>query len=198
VIVTELTPEHAAALKPLADALPHGFTVPRGVFGIGVWSRHPLTRRVMHELRGDWLCPVADIEFDVRGRPLRVIGAHLFPPLGGRGDERNLDQMQGLAEYLGPDTGARVVLAGDLNTTPFAARWRALLAATGFRSAAEGHWPWPTWRPRAFARAVFAIPIDHVLLRGDELTAVDYAIGPDVGSDHRPIRVDFVTARKPQ
>jgi endonuclease/exonuclease/phosphatase (EEP) superfamily protein YafD len=192
VVVVELSEAHAQALRGLAARLPHVALHARGVFGVGLWSRYPLVRQEV-QCFDDILCPALDTELALSNGPLRLTAMHAFPPLGARGSARNLEQLQALARFLGPPDGRGAIVAGDFNATPFAARYLDLLAATGLRSAADGRLPLPTWQPSGLV-AILALPLDHVLARGATVSVRGYAIGPDIGSDHRPLRVDFVTA----
>jgi endonuclease/exonuclease/phosphatase family metal-dependent hydrolase len=110
------------------------------------------------------------LELDVDGEPLDVITVHLTsrlphgPPI----------QLMRLRRHL-PPPGTRAVLAGDLNFwgPPAAAllpRWRRAVRGRS----------WPAHRPHS--------QIDHVLVRND-VEVLDSEVLPDVGSDHRPVRV---------
>lgn len=80
------------------------------------------------------------------------------------------------------------VLLADLNSTPWSANFRMLLAA-GWRDARAGSWPVPTWRDPA--RPWLRWPIDHVLVRGG-VGVADFRVLDDLGSDHLPLLVDLL------
>jgi endonuclease/exonuclease/phosphatase (EEP) superfamily protein YafD len=76
---------------------------------------------------------------------------------------------------------------GDLNTTPWSYHYHAFIRTSGLENASKGrglHPTWPTFAPPLW------IPLDHAL-HTDDLTILKKTVGPDVGSDHYPIRVDF-------
>ncbi len=69
------------------------------------------------------------------------------------------------------------MLAGDCNL------WGPPVMAVlgdGWRRAVTGR-TWPARRPHS--------QIDHVLVRPGDVRVVDAAVGGDVGSDHRPLRL---------
>jgi endonuclease/exonuclease/phosphatase (EEP) superfamily protein YafD len=73
------------------------------------------------------------------------------------------------------------VICGDVNATPWSQPVR------GHRPVVEGTWwtggTWPSWVP-----SWAAIPIDHVWV-SEELQIRSRAVGPHLGSDHRPVMV---------
>jgi endonuclease/exonuclease/phosphatase family metal-dependent hydrolase len=110
------------------------------------------------------------LELDIGGRPLRLVAIHLTsrlphgPPI----------QLRRLRRAL-PDSPSPAVIAGDFNL------WGPPVSVLlpGWRRAVVGA-TWPARRPHS--------QIDHVLVRGD-VSAVTGEVLPDVGSDHRPVRV---------
>ncbi len=95
-------------------------------------------------------------------------------------DQALEDEAQRLAQ-----SGGLGVMAGDLNTTPWArGLWGAEQAQ--MRRAGPGV---PTW-PNAWGW-LSVLPLDHVLASpGWQL--VEAHTGPDLGSDHRPMVVRLV------
>lgn len=81
------------------------------------------------------------------------------------------------------EAGPTVILAGDFNTVSWSPRLGRLAEHAGLSIARglEGTWPAPLPMP-------FRLPIDHVLTSSD-LHVHDRAVGPAVGSDHRPVTV---------
>jgi endonuclease/exonuclease/phosphatase (EEP) superfamily protein YafD len=75
-----------------------------------------------------------------------------------------------------------LLLAGDFNLTPWSPFYSDFIRATGLVNAARGRLAtWPAWL------GPLGIPIDHALLRGS-LSLVRIASGPDLGSDHLPLK----------
>jgi endonuclease/exonuclease/phosphatase (EEP) superfamily protein YafD len=80
------------------------------------------------------------------------------------------------------------VLLGDLNCTPWSPAFDRLLAAARLRDSGRGRGLHPTW----FSAVPFVgLPIDHVLV-GPGVGVRGRHVGPDIGSDHRPVIADLV------
>jgi endonuclease/exonuclease/phosphatase (EEP) superfamily protein YafD len=192
-VLVEITPRWQRALEGLRAELPYQYfaaaTLQRRagpqVRGTLLLSRWPLANAHPVAL-GPHTEPAVDATVLIDGQALRVLGVHTTWPLGAQvSAERNrqLDEIAALARTL----PAPLVVAGDLNVTPFSPHYGALLRAAGLRAASpRGPWQptWPTFLPPA------GIQIDHILI--SPRIAVDaYALGPAVGSDHRPIVADL-------
>jgi endonuclease/exonuclease/phosphatase family metal-dependent hydrolase len=110
------------------------------------------------------------LELDLDGKSLQLVAVHLTsrlphgPPL----------QLTRLRRQL-PEPPPAAILAGDFNF--WGPPVRAFLP--GWRRAVVGR-TWPARLPHS--------QIDHVLVRG-EIDVVSGEVLPDVGSDHRPVRV---------
>lgn len=179
---SEVTPEWLARLEPELAHLPHRRAQPDpGYFGVALFSRWPLAAADVLPLPFQWTPAVRATVTTPHG-PLGVLGVH--PPRPGSRDQceaRDLG-LAAFADALAPLPERRVVL-GDHNATPWNAGFRAMLAATGLRQAADGDWQ-PTWPSELpwFLR----IPIDHVLV-SDGVAVAECAVGPSFGSDHLPL-----------
>jgi endonuclease/exonuclease/phosphatase (EEP) superfamily protein YafD len=123
----------------------------------------------------------------VTGAPL-VVAVHPTSPAPTEPVEtRERDFQLGRIADAVEGVAGPVIVAGDLNTSPWSPRFRDLLAATGLRDAEVGQgWvgTWPAW----FWPAL--VPIDHVLV-GGPVAVVDLRRGPFVGSDHYPLVADL-------
>jgi endonuclease/exonuclease/phosphatase (EEP) superfamily protein YafD len=171
-----------AALAPLHAKYPHRLTDPRpDNFGIAVYSRIPLEKAAVLDL-GEAGLPSIEARLSRQGRGLVVIATHPVPPAGRRNAAWRDSQLAHLANHVS-QLQVPALVVGDLNATPWSAGVRILTASgLGFRSLA------PAWMPTWRARSVFAIPIDHALATAP-LLITRRSIGPDLGSDHRPLLV---------
>jgi len=175
VVLVELAPGYADGLeRALADRYPHhAFFAQDSPFGIGLLSRLPLcdVRRIDS---ADGI-PSVSATIDTAQGPVRVVAVHPMPPLAPHWQQARDDLLRTLAREarLRP-----TVIAGDLNATPWS-RALADAAGLGLRRATGLAPTWPS--------AHVGIPIDHVLA-GPGWRRGDTARGPDIGSDHRPIR----------
>lgn len=157
-------------------------------FGVAIYSRHPIESSAIRHV-GSAAVPVAIARTQIDARGITIVAAHLMPPMSMRmwrqGREQS-DDLAVLVSQLGAQ-GEDVVLLADLNTTPWSSRFAEFRDYSGLVDAREGNGlspGWPAWAPPAL------IPIDHVLL-SSRLSAGSLATGPDVGSDHYPLIVEF-------
>lgn len=88
-----------------------------------------------------------------------------------------------------PSSGPMMVI-GDWNSSPWSSRFHQTLAAAGLGTRYPGGWPQPT---RFFfdyrLRWLLGAPVDQFAVSPD-LQVVDVSLGPDIGSDHRPLVVE--------
>jgi endonuclease/exonuclease/phosphatase family metal-dependent hydrolase len=157
---------------------PHSAPGGEGTTGIGLMTRLPLTRvgRIpLGPTPGDPVPGRAafDVDLDVGGTSVRLIGVHLTSrlPFGP------LHQLHKLSRAV-PPAGTPTVIAGDCNFWGPGVR----AALRGWRRAVRGQ-TWPARRPHS--------QIDHVLVRRGDVEVLDAQVLPDLGSDHRPIRVEL-------
>jgi endonuclease/exonuclease/phosphatase (EEP) superfamily protein YafD len=179
VVLTELSPNYAAALAErqyggFAHYALHPLASPPG---LGVLSDHPLHNvRVLPDGLGA-LRMEADIDID--GRTVHFIAAHPKPPMA----TRKYQARDGLLRELAWAATARpTIVAGDLNATP----WSSALLGSDLRSLRRVSGWAPTYPSEA--GGWFGIGIDHVLV-SSEFVGTDAERGPDIGSDHLPVRV---------
>lgn len=181
VFLMEVNQRWMSELRVLRESYPHSIAMPReDNFGVALFSRIPLERQEILWL-GQADVPSVQIELKHQGRGLVLIGTHPLPPVGGNYSSMRNEQLRELAGHV---TAVKkpVLVVGDLNATPWSAGMRLLTAdgRLGFRSQSP---PWTaTWR----AGSLFAIPIDHALCTAP-MVITDRSVGPDVGSDHRPL-----------
>jgi endonuclease/exonuclease/phosphatase (EEP) superfamily protein YafD len=129
---------------------------------------------------GDSRLPAIEISVELSpGQAVRIL--HLQTTSPGRPSRAELrdDQLAGVVEWV---QGQRepVVVAGDLNATPWTHSFALLTNDAELVDSNRGRGLGGTW-PARFG--IFKIPIDHVL-HSDELTLVDKRRGPSAGSDH--------------
>ncbi len=180
IFLMEVDQSWATALEPLHAKYPYRIVQPRNDnFGVALLSRVPWRRgEVVHI--GPAGLPSVEIGMTWRGRDFTLIGTHTLPPMGAAWAALRDRHLAALAEHAG-QVREPVLVVGDLNATPWSTGMRMVTAASlGYRSRMA---PWiPTWR----ARSIFAIPIDQALC-SEPLVIAGRAVGPDVGSDHRPL-----------
>ena len=177
-------------LDELAAALPahtHVVRAPRNDnFGIAILSRRPLDEAAVFVLA---TARVPTLEAVVRIGDVRVtiVATHPVPPVGRDRTRLRDEQIAAVAARVAARDGA-VILLGDLNVTMWSRPYRRLIDDGRLSNARRGFGITPTW-PAGFPAAA-RIPIDHCLHRGP-LVVTGCRSGPDIGSDHLPLIVDF-------
>lgn len=157
-------------------------------YGIGLISRIPFEDAVI-KIIGNMGNPSVTARFNIDGQRFTLIGTHPDSPVSqARAKNRN-QQISALSQYVSSLRGS-VILLGDLNASPWSPYFRDLLAKSGLRDTRAGYGLQPTW-PVGFPP--FWIPIDHCLVSPNVIVH-NRTIGPDIGSDHYPVLVDFSIA----
>lgn len=195
VIIEELNDSHIKLMQNLKQDYPHAvYDTFYPAFGIGLWSKKPLTH-----LQEVFLGPAGIEKLDPKGIPsiyahlkwagqdLHLLAGHPYPPINADSFDLRNQQHQRMAEFLKAKSGAKILI-GDLNITPWSPYYRQLENISGLSNARKGFGILPSW-PN-FAPGFARIPIDHALV-SPELVVRQFQIGPDVGSDHLPIFLEL-------
>lgn len=124
------------------------------------------------------------VRLDVGGREAMLIAVHPPYPNGTRLTALRNGYLLDEAARAGRETGP-TIMVGDFNTTPWSPVFDELAALGALGSAGATHPIYPITWPSFFAPV--RIPIDHILVN-DHVGIVSYGRGPDLGSDHFPIR----------
>jgi endonuclease/exonuclease/phosphatase (EEP) superfamily protein YafD len=183
----EYTPLWKSALEPVSRLYPFRFEAPDGPQGLALWSRVPLIEpRVERHTGTGWPCIHTRIEF--AGQTVNVWLAHPSSPVR-RMRDGGFPELAALGARVASVSGPRLVV-GDLNTTSGSPLFGDFLRSSGLRDSRlgfglQGSWPSPL---------PYRIAIDHALL-SPELAVASRRIGPDVGSDHRPLILELAPSR---
>jgi len=192
VLLMEINPDLLEEVERLRADYPHRLQrperLPRGyrdAFGLVLLSKAPLGEGEFLD-PGRTGVPAVSAVVDLDGRGLRLVGAHLYPPESGPWAALRNVQLENLAERFGRLEGPGL-LCGDLNVSPWSPWFGRALRRGRLRDSSLGFGVQPTW-PARFPP--LWIPIDHCLVTSG-VRVVDRFTGPDVGSDHLPLVVDF-------
>jgi endonuclease/exonuclease/phosphatase (EEP) superfamily protein YafD len=182
VFLMEIDHRWLAALEQLKARYPHHIAEPRpDNFGIALFSRNRWEHADLVRF-GTADIPSVQASIAHQGRRLFLIGTHPAPPVSAGHAASRDTQLRQLAGHVSR-LDAPALVVGDLNSTPWSVGMR--MATTGTPGLRAGKSPWaPTWR----VGSPFAIPIDHALATAP-LVITRRSVGPDVGSDHRPLAV---------
>lgn len=189
IVLKEVNARWIADLAGATKSYPHSLSEPRGDnFGIALYSKLPFTRSEIAYI-GDAQVPSVIVEIQTGGAKFTVVGTHPLPPAGRRRSRWRNDQLAEVADHIA-GMNTPVLLLGDLNTTPWNHHFKRLLRRAGLVNGSQGRGVQGTWPTHSL---LLRIPIDHCL-HSPEIRVVGKIIGPDVGSDHFPVIVDFVVA----
>ncbi len=192
VVLEEVDARWVDELRAVMAGYPHSKIQPReDNFGIALYSRLPFTRAEIVYI-GEAGVPSVVAEVETKHGAFTVIATHPLPPYGGSYSRWRNDQLRKLPDHVRGATSP-VLLLGDLNASPWSHHFRRLLRETGLRDSSQGRGVQPTWPTH---NPLLWIPIDHCL-HSPEMQVVQKKIGPQVGSDHYPVIVDFTVQSKP-
>jgi endonuclease/exonuclease/phosphatase (EEP) superfamily protein YafD len=185
VILLELTARLRAELDGALARYPHRLEHTReDNFGIGVYSRtSPLEALPVLDV---WP-PMIAARAERYGAPFTLLAIHTAPPITEAMAAERDRQLRWIASFTKREP-ARLIVAGDLNATSFSPAFQRLLQDSPLTDTRRGfglHGTWPNAWP-SFLR----IAIDHVLVTPDIHTR-QREVGPDIGSDHRPVFVEL-------
>jgi endonuclease/exonuclease/phosphatase (EEP) superfamily protein YafD len=164
-------------------------------FGLAILARSDSGVEVLSHERVVFAgLPALAVRLRHEGRVLAVLSLHTLPPMSAAHTATRDTQLIAAAQWAAAQkaAGAAAVVLGDFNATPFSSGV-APLAAAGLRDSLDvrsllfaGSWPGLSWPLR--------IAIDHCW-HDERLVTVERAIGPALGSDHRPLTVTLAWAR---
>lgn len=181
---SEITPVWLIALKAGLANYPYMIADTTGG-GIAIFSRIPLESK---EIRyySDLKRPRAIAKIKLAGGHCTLIFAHPFIPFKHTA-MRNEEFAIYAKEALEASKSGPVVLAGDLNCSPWSSDFSKLLNDSHLVDSEQGFGPQPSWSTH---QKITVFPIDHCLVSKDIVTLKRY-IGEEIGSDHLPVVVDL-------
>ena len=186
VVLLEVDAGWARGLESLADRYPHRVVESRAhPFGIAVLSRLPLVEaRTVPLADGP---PVIVARIVQNSSAFLLVAAHPPSPTSAESAARRDAQLAAIGDVAAASPWP-VVVAGDLNATPWSHGFRRLVDRGRLRDSARGRGVQATWH----AALLFPrIPIDHVLV-SEGVGVAARTVGRDVGSDHLPVEATLV------
>lgn len=189
IVLEEISQDWVAALKPVLADWPYQLVEPRNDnFGIGVFSRFPMTASRTDYL-GDSEVPTLIAKIAGGGSPFTLIATHALPPMNAEYARLRNQQLE-LLPTLVEQADTPVLLVGDLNCTPWSDHFQQLVRRADLQDSLRGRGLQPTWPAEMW---LLRIPLDHCLY-GEGIEILERRVGPDAGSDHLPVIVDFQIA----
>lgn len=166
--------------------------------GAVLYSKNPLTDFEIRKFDTNNAVNLT-AQVQTKSQRLSIVAIHPLPPLKREFLNNRNKVFKAVTDYVQKQNDP-VVLVGDFNTSMWSPFYRTLTHETGLKNARKGFGTLPTWpanlsyyltpRLNIFAK-LFQIPIDQCLT-SPSLNAVKMHTGPDVGSDHLPIVIDFL------
>ncbi len=156
-------------------------------FGITALARPGASAQVIR--LGPDQTPAALVRVPLGTEIISVLGVH--PPSPTSADRaKQRDTLLAAAGDWAANADGPVIVAGDLNASPWSHAFRSLARRGGLTNSQRGFGLQPTW-PDGWGP--FMIAIDHALHTRD-LAAINRETGPAFGSDHRPLLVTFAAS----
>jgi endonuclease/exonuclease/phosphatase (EEP) superfamily protein YafD len=186
-MLMEINAEWAKQLEAVKPILPYSLVESRDDnFGIALYSTIPLEQaRIKEWNNGNLSAPSILADVNWRGKTLSIVATHPLPPTNADYFQARNAHLQEMARDIQTSAKPAIVL-GDLNLSMWSPFYQRLVQTAQLSNSREGFGIQPTWGHRT---GILAIPIDHCLLTR-QLKAKGSRVGPDIGSDHRPLVVD--------
>jgi endonuclease/exonuclease/phosphatase (EEP) superfamily protein YafD len=186
IVADEVTWIWLEKLKEVLTDYQYSKELPReDEFGIALFSRIPLRDAQLVKIGGLDFRAVKAV-MTIEGKNLTVIGVHPPPPVGQIYREERIRYLKDLSAIVS-SSNRPVMVLGDLNTTSWSPIFQNFVKKTDLLDSRKGFGIQPTW-PDLFPP--LWIPLDHCLI-STGFTIRNRKVGPNIGSDHYPIIVDF-------
>ena len=186
IVLEEVNSVWIRSLDNIRKDYPYSITKPRDDnFGIALFSKSSLEAANIAYI-GKANVPSIVTRIQLGKSMLSVLGTHPLPPGNAEYAYFRNEQLRSLSEYI-RKIEKPVIVLGDLNTTPWSFHFRDLLKKSGLRDSCRGYGIQATWPSFFFP---LRIPIDHCLY-SSKISILNRQVGPNVGSDHFPLIVDF-------
>ncbi len=193
-LIMEINADWENRLEDLEDVYPYKVSRSReDNFGILLLSQYPLVASEVRAFGGIQIPSiVAEIALPA-GETLHLVGTHSVPPYGSEQTAMRDKHLKDIAAYCRKLNKRHMMVAGDLNLTPFSPKFDRVLMESRLLDSGRGIGWQPTW----FSKMPwFAIPIDHILVSGG-VEVTHRSLGSTMGSDHNPIVIRFNTEDLP-
>lgn len=163
--------------------------------GIILYSRYPLSNTQLIDFSERSTRSVVGT-LRVGDRSIALVGTHPLPPVKPSFFQSRNEQLDLVGGYLKDVEGSKMAI-GDFNMTMWSPYYRRFMRLAGLKNARDGFGLLPSWPTGdtynpipSWITLFFSIPIDHCFPSPD-LTVTNVRIGPNIGSDHRPVIVDL-------
>jgi endonuclease/exonuclease/phosphatase (EEP) superfamily protein YafD len=183
VFVDDVDPGLRAALER------QGFFWRKGTAWTAIASRHPTLHTLVPFSGRDWrtMPDMARATYETPQGPVDLLAVHLKRPF-----HASEDQGAALADLTVRYDRRRLILAGDLNLTPWSFALHRLDRSLGLERRDRAAFTWPA-RVLGMDWPAPFLPLDH-LYAGPGWRTLAVTTGPAIGATHRPLVVDLEAA----
>jgi endonuclease/exonuclease/phosphatase (EEP) superfamily protein YafD len=170
-----------------------GFVWRKGTARTAIASRQPLQPAPFPFSATDWrsMPDLARARILTPGGAADLIAVHLKRPIPGLVDPAFAPAH--LEDLAGRYDGRRLIIAGDLNLTPWSFALRRLDGGLGLTRRDRANFTWPA-RFLGHAWPAPFMPLDH-LYAGSAWRTARVTLGPPIGATHYPLVVDLKETR---
>ena len=198
IVVLELSPQWANELKTIDKKYPYKKLIPRtDNFGIGLYSKYPLENITVMDFAHNGVPSItASIRFNKDY--LNIIATHPIPPLEESLAEQQKMHLESLAHFtqskrdlMLPIDTTLLLVAGDLNSTPWSPRYRKFMSGADLVNTRQGKGIYPSWPAGGIVGYLLQIPLDHVLVT-ENIHTQKFEKLDSINSDHFPIYVELL------
>ena len=180
-------------MDALEAALPDHSRVPTDTarddnFGIGVWVANGAGWSDLTVHTSPASTPWIELVVEGAALDVRVLAVHTVPPMSSSATAERDAHIRDVFERAAL-SAEPVVIAGDLNATIWSSGLQGPLSDSGFRPACLGSGLFGSWHSK-IAGFTGGSLIDHILV-DPRLAAIEFAVGRDVGSDHRGVAAEL-------
>jgi endonuclease/exonuclease/phosphatase (EEP) superfamily protein YafD len=171
---------------PIIDSVkPFRDLVEKHKSSLGLFSKFPFESSKLGQFE-TYPTPYVMGQFKFNGKPFTFFGAHLVAPISSALSKVRNNEIAVLTQKI-QTINQPTVLLGDLNITPWSPFFKDLIQKTGLKETRKGRGVYPTWPA---GHVSMQIPIDHSLTSSG-IIVHSFRLGPDIGSDHLPLVLDF-------
>ena len=157
--------------------------------GMALYSKYPFTSKEIKYYSYDkkLSVPMIFATINVEGKDFKIITIHPIAPKDKNCIILRNRHLLEAAEMIKKEKSMPVILAGDLNITPWSYKFSEFLKISGLKDSSKGFGLQPTW---PVGNPLLLTPIDHFLI-SKNLTVIHRYTGPDIGSDHYPVIMEI-------
>ena len=194
IILLEINQEWESKLSAIATDYKYNLSIPReDNFGIVLYSKYPITEQSHISLEPADM-PAINAKIDFKGKSIRLLAAHTIPPVGEKYFSMRNKQLAEIAKILTEANEDYVILAGDLNTSPWSYYFKLLTKTLQLSDSRKGFGYQPSWPSY---KLPLQIPLDHILINKNILTGA-FRTQYFPGSDHKGLMAELKLIENPQ